>query len=188
MTVDDGGLMDVFARVARSLAAMDDVESTLQQVVDIASDVVPGADHAAVSLVMKRREVTTAASTDAVCDRIDEAQYETGQGPCLDAIWEQDVVLIDDLGEGERWPEFAKTPVSPGVRSMLSFRLFTTEDTAGALNLYATEPGAFGDESIRVGHVLAAHAAVALEHAQEVEGLQGASPAARSSARRRASS
>jgi transcriptional regulator with GAF, ATPase, and Fis domain len=172
VTVDDGDLMDVFAHVARSLAAMDDVQKTLQQIVDIAADVVPGADHAAVSLVMRRREVQTTASTDDVCDRIDQAQYETGQGPCLEAIWNQEVVKIGDLAHGDRWPEFAKTPVSLGIRSMLSFRLFTDEDTAGALNLYAAAPVAFSDESIRVGHVLAAHAAVGLEHAQEVAGLE----------------
>jgi hypothetical protein len=129
VTVDDGDVIDVFARVARSLAAMDDVQNTLQQIVDIAADVMPGADHAAVSLVMRRREVQTPASTDEVCNKIDQAQYDTGQGPCLDAIWEQEVVKIDDLAQGDRWPEFAKTPVSLGIRSMLSFRLFTDEDT-----------------------------------------------------------
>ena len=55
---------------------------------------------------------------------------------------------------------------------MLSFRLFTDDDATGALNLYATSPAAFGDEAVQVGHVLAAHAAVALDHAQEVEGLE----------------
>ena len=173
MTQDQNELIDVFAQVARSLASMDTVESTLQQIVKIAADVVPGADHAGVSLVAKRREVRTAASTGEIVEKIDAAQYETGEGPRLGAIFEQEVVRIN-FHRDERCPEFRKTPLSLGINSMLSFRLFVEEDAAGALNLYAAAPDALDEESVRVGHVLAAHAAVALEHAQEVEGLERA--------------
>lgn len=174
MTQEQNELVDVFARVARSLAAMDDVQSTLQQIVDVAAEVVPGAAHAAVSLIVKRRKVETPASTSEIVEKIDAAQYDTGEGPCLDAIFEQEVVLIDDFDNDERWPAFRTTPLSLGIHTMLSFRLFVEQDTAGALNLYAATPGSFHDESVRVGHVLAAHAAIALEHAQEVEGLERA--------------
>lgn len=173
MKQDPNELIDVFAQVARSLASMDDVQGTLQQIVEIAADVVPGAEHAGVSLVVKRRDVQTPASTSEIVQKIDAAQYESGEGPCLDAIFEQEVVLVD-LDSDERWPEFRKTPLSVGINAVLAFRLFVEEDTAGALNLYAAAPGSLAEESVRVGRVLAAHAAVALEHAQEVERLERA--------------
>lgn len=174
MANDENDLMDIFADVARSLAGMEDAQTTLQKIVDIAVAIVPGADQAAVSLIVRRRDVTTPASTGQVAEAIDAAQYETGEGPCLDAIWDQEVVQIDDLADDARWPHFRSRPVELGIRSMMCFRLFVEDDTAGALNLYGAEPSAFTEESRRIGHVLAAHAAVALDHAQEVEGLERA--------------
>ena len=45
---------------------------------------------------------------------------------------------------------------------MLSFRLFLTEQNRAALNLYATRPGAFTDQSTATGAVFAAYASMAL--------------------------
>ena len=45
---------------------------------------------------------------------------------------------------------------------MLSFRLFLTEQSRAALNLYATRAGAFTDQSSATGAVFAAYASMAL--------------------------
>ena len=51
-----------------------------------------------------------------------------------------------------RWPLFARAIVhQTPVRSMLSFRLFLTEQNRAALNLYATKPGGFTDQSTADG-------------------------------------
>lgn len=172
--MDDSVTIGMFAEVARSLAEQTGRRDTLRRIVDLATQTVPGAQYAAVSLVESRRKVATVTYTEDICCRVDEVQYETGQGPCLDAIFERDTVLINDLtGTGE-WPEFADRAVALGVRSMLSFRLFVEGDTAGALNLYSLDTGAFSETSIATGGVFAAHAAVAWDHAKEVEGLQRA--------------
>lgn len=171
--------IDVFAEVARSLAEQEDLASTLDRIVRLAVETVPGAEFAAVSMIRRRREVETVAATDDVCRRVDEVQYSTGQGPCLRAIWEQEVVRIDDLSGTTDWPGFAGRAVALGISSMLCFRLFVEDDTSGAVNLYARRAGAFDEQSERVGHVFAAHAAVAWDHARQVDGL---SEAARSRA------
>jgi len=47
-------------------------------------------------------------------------QYQTGQGPCLDAIFEDVTYLIDDLTGDERWPPFSRRAArQTGVRRML---------------------------------------------------------------------
>lgn len=166
--------IDVFAEVARSLAEHDDLESILQRIVEIAVQTVPGAEFATVSVVRARKHVETVAATDEVCWRVDRVQYETGEGPCLDAIWEDETVKIDDLVDTGRWPQFSDRAAEIGIRSMLSFRLFLQEDTMGALNLYAGKPASFADESVHLGSVFAAHAAVAWDHAKEADGLQAA--------------
>jgi hypothetical protein len=83
--------------------------------------------------------VKTVAPTDVVPTLVDAIQYETGEGPCLTAIYEHATYLIDDLADDRRWPVCSgrRAVEETGVRCMLSFRLFLRSDTIGALNLYS---------------------------------------------------
>lgn len=166
--------MEVLAEVARSLAGESSLESTLQRIVDQAVRTVHGAEYASVSLVRARREVRTMVATDDVGWRVDEIQYDLGEGPCLDAIWEAESVLVNDLAATDRWPQFSARAAEAGVCSILAFRLFVHEDRIGALNLYASTPHSFTDACPHLGAVFAAHAAVAWDHARKVEGLRAA--------------
>lgn len=154
-------LAEAFADIARALLADKTLEETLQRVSRLAVDVVHGCDHAGISVIEGRRITTTAASDD-VAVSVDKIQYETDQGPCLDAIRDDEVLRADDLSQEDRWPEFARQAAETGVRSLLAFRLFADGETMGALNLYSKERAAFDDEAMRVGTILAAHAAVAM--------------------------
>lgn len=58
--------------------------------------------------------------------------------------------------------------------SIVSYRLFTAEDTLGAMNLYSLRTDAFDTEDIHNGGALAAHVAVALAEAQNVTHLETA--------------
>jgi len=167
-------LAETFAQVARSLVAEPDVQHTLQRIVDLAVETLDGCDHAGISLVEGRSISTPAASND-VPGTVDAIQYETDQGPCLDAIRRQEVFQVDCLSEDQRWPDFSpRAARETGVESMLSFRLFVDEDTMGALNLYSRRDGAFDEEAGAIGSVFAAHAAVALTTAQHEEQLEQA--------------
>jgi GAF domain-containing protein len=55
------------------------------------------------------------------------------------------------------------------VLSILSFRLFVSGDTLGALNFYSRRRDAFGDEPRSAGSLLAAHAALVMAQAREQE-------------------
>jgi GAF domain-containing protein len=166
--------IDVFAQLARSLAVPDSLDGVLQCIVEMARPTVPGAEFAGISLVTAHKELQTVAATDDICTQVDRMQYETGEGPCLDATWEQDTVKVDDLKETDRWPTFSYRAASLGIRSVLAFRLFVREDGLGALNLYARAQRSFSDESVHLGEVFATHAAVAWDHAKETNGLQNA--------------
>ena len=60
------------------------------------------------------------------------------------------------------------------MRSALSFKLYTSQRNAGALNIFSFEPEAFGPEDEGVGQVLAAHAAAAILASRQGEQLQSA--------------
>jgi transcriptional regulator with GAF, ATPase, and Fis domain len=156
-----------FAAVARALQAEPTVERTLARVAELAVSVIDGCDHAGITVVRRGRPETVAASDD-VPARVDAIQYQTREGPCLDAIRQEHTYRSHDLAAETRWPHFAPRAAEQGeVRSMLAYRLFTDEDTLGALNLYAREPKSFDDDVLPVGAVFAAHAALAFAQARE---------------------
>jgi hypothetical protein len=167
------GLATEFAAVARALESAPSVEATLQRVVEIARLIVPGCHHAGIT-VLRRGKPETPAATDEVSGEVDKVQYETGEGPCLSAIVKQHTFRTGDLAEETRWPRFSRPAVErTGVRSVLAYRLFTSEDTFGALNLYSRERDAFDDDAVGVGTILAAHAALAFARAREREQISG---------------
>jgi GAF domain-containing protein len=165
-------LGDAMSRVARQLQEEHgDVEGTLQAITASAVATVPHATQCGISYVIGRHRVEPRASSGDLPRQVDELQSRLGQGPCLDAVWEQEVVRVDDVGADERWPEFAREAAALGVGSMMCFQLFVSGDQLGAMNLYSGAAGAFDDESEQIGLMLAGHAAVALagaEHEQEL--------------------
>jgi GAF domain-containing protein len=160
--------------VARLLERENQVETTLEAIVRAAVDTVPGSTYASISATRRRREVTTLASTHATARAVDAAQYETGQGPCLDSLFEQETVRLPDMATETRWPEFTRAASELGVHSMLSVQLFVDGDDLGALNLHSDHVDAFDDESEHVALLFAAHAAVAMARAQERHNLRQA--------------
>jgi transcriptional regulator with GAF, ATPase, and Fis domain len=172
--VSDRPTNETFAEVARALLAEKDVQHTLQRIVDLAVETIDGCDFAGITF-MRDSTVSTPAATGDVPVRVDAIQYETGEGPCLDAIREHEVFVTGDLGAEARWPRFShRAHDETGVTSMLCFRLFVDGDTLGALNLYSKAEDAFDDDARAVGLVFAAHAAVALSSAMHDEQMDEA--------------
>ncbi len=156
------------ADVARELQGENSPRETWQRIVDLAVQQLEHCEYAAISLVRPNNRVDTPASSHPVTLKVDAIQYDTGQGPCLDAIREAEVFTTGDLGEERRWPAFAHQAVAEtGIRSMLCFRLFVQQETLGALNLYARGVDAFDDHDRVIGSLFAAHAALAMSSAEQ---------------------
>jgi transcriptional regulator with GAF, ATPase, and Fis domain len=170
MTESDD-LATALSGLARSLEDEDTVESTLRGIVHAAVGTIPGAEHAGILTVERRREVRTSAATDEFVARVDEAQRETAQGPCMDALFEDRTVRVPEIATEERWPEFVPRAAELGVASMLSIQLYVADDNLGALNLYARHPHAFDEGSEFVGQLFGTHAAVAMSAAQKQDQL-----------------
>ena len=174
---DAGGLDDLAERLsdlARALQDEDSVDETLQAIADAAVGTVPGAQYAALSMVEHRRKIHTRAGTADVAYAVDRVQYETGEGPCLSAVYEHQTVSLPDMTTESRWPKFTGRTAELGVLSMLSFQLYVQQDNLGALNLYSEHKNAFDDDSEHIGLLFASHAAVAMSGAQQQEHLQKA--------------
>lgn len=153
------------------------------RVVRFAARAVPHTRDCALTLVRGRGRPITVAATGEVSRRVDDIQYETGEGPCLEAIKGHDVTRVADLATDRQWPEFASRCVAEtSVRSMFSLRLFLSTDDRAALNFYAPRPGAFDELDIAVGAMFAPFAALAVQNemkAVEIGHLQTALQASR---------
>lgn len=160
-SVGQDALAVQFAELARSLQRQADPEATLRDVVRAAVELIPGVEDGSISVVLGRRHVLSEAPSSELPRVVDALQEETGQGPCLDAVYEQHTVRVSDMHTERRWPLFAARAAAAGAGAMLSFQLYVEGDNLGALNLYARRAGALDDASEHVGRLFAAHAAVA---------------------------
>lgn len=163
---------DQLADAARSMQGWASTQLTLEKVVLVATEIIQGCDLVGISIV-HRGGIETPVGTNEKLNRIDELQFVLRQGPCFDALHMHEVVHSPDLADDGRWPTWGPLVAKEaGVASIVSYRLYTTQDTLGALNLYSTKLDAFDVDDIDNGHALAAHVGVALAASQNVEHLE----------------
>jgi hypothetical protein len=164
----------VFADIAEQLYDADSVDDVLLRIAEAAVSTVPGCRMASVTL-SERSGYRTAASTDPAATAVDQAQYKSHEGPCLDAV-DTPMVYAQSFPD-ERWPTLASGPTESGIQSTLTYRLAaassaTVDSGGGSLNTYGVIPYAFNDAAQEIGFILAAHASVAARAVDERSTLQ----------------
>jgi len=162
------------SELARSIQDETGLENTLTAIVHAAAETVPGADEASITAVTGRRELRTVAASGELAVAVDQAQYESAQGPCLSSLYEHQTERLSDMRDCPRWPDFAARASKLGTGSMLAAQLYVQGDNLGALNLHSRQPDAFNDESEQVALMFAGHAAVAFAGAQAQEHMEAA--------------
>jgi GAF domain-containing protein len=147
------------------LLTNESLETMLGHVADIAVRAIPACDAAGVT-VFERDQLTTAAASGLLVQRVDDHQYSTDEGPCLESLRTGETRRSASLEAETRWPEFRPAAVGEGVVSCLALPLVIgNHGTAGVLNLYSqNRPFEIADEEI--GRRFAAPASVAVANAR----------------------
>jgi hypothetical protein len=132
----------VFADIAEQLYNANSLDDVLSRIAEAAVLTIDGCRMASVTL-SGRSGHRTAASTDPAATAVDQVQYESNEGPCLDAV-DSPMVYAQSFPD-ERWPTLASRPTESGVQSALSYRLAaassaTAESDGGSLNSYGVIP------------------------------------------------
>jgi hypothetical protein len=155
-------------------------DSALRLAVALARSVVGGADGVSISL-RRRGMLSTVAATDETISQMDASQYETGEGPCVDASNEGHWFHAESLDDETRWPDFTPHALSLGIRSILSSPLRVQDRPVGALNIYARTPGVFTPSGQKMAALFATEASSILSGVETETGgehlslrLQGA--------------
>ncbi|GGL98758.1 transcription antitermination regulator [Streptomyces fumigatiscleroticus] len=160
-------LAETLTAAARQLHATATAHSTLDMAVRLAVLVVPGAEHAGISVRERDGQCRTLAWTD---ETVRAAEDRTGGRepyPDRDRLWSTPVVRVEDTeadGGGNVLSGL-------GLRSALSLRLRADRRRLTVLTVYARKPRAFDDSATRVGRLFTAHVSIALESATTREQL-----------------
>ena len=114
-------------------------------------------------------------ATDPVMARLDDLEFVTGEGPCLDAYWSRSPVLEPDLtgpGAAARWPWFAPEASVIGAGAAFAFPLQVDRMVFGVLSFYRRCRGGLGGRDLNTALGMAQSAAAAVlndvaEHSRE---------------------
>lgn len=142
-------------------ADRDVVDGALRLVVALARATVGGADGVSVSLRRHGRLATAAASDQTISD-MDADQYDTGEGPCVDASVAGRWFHASSLATETRWPAFTPRARALGINAILSSPLLTGDGPVGALNIYSRTAAAFTPADQSLASVFAAEASAIL--------------------------
>jgi GAF domain-containing protein len=160
--------MQALERLGQLSLRNQSMESLLQTVVELAKSAVPGTAESSVLLLVGDKP-TTPVYTSRLALELDESQYEHDYGPCLHAARTGDPVEVTDAKTETRWRKYMDAAVEHGYLSSLSLPLPIREGVAGALNIYAREPGAFDEDSRSIATKFAPYAAVAAGNLYEYQ-------------------
>jgi GAF domain-containing protein len=141
------------------------LSESLHQVSELATVALPQTDHVGITMMVDGK-LTTSIFTHPEVPEIDQAQYRTGEGPCVDAYKEGVPYIIESTREPGRWQAFRDSAERHGVLSTLSLPMVTHDGTIGAMNLYAESENAYESDDERVGLLFASQAAFLLANAQ----------------------
>lgn len=150
------------AELARTVASPRSLQEVFAGVTAAAKELIPGVDTAGVLLIAANNSFESLGGLDDLPRELDELQMRFDEGPCRQAALADVVVRTDDFRSEQRWPRFSPASVELGVLSGLSFKLYTADRTAGALNLFGFSANPWDEDAVTTGTVLAAHAASAI--------------------------
>ncbi|WP_332665627.1 GAF and ANTAR domain-containing protein [Aeromicrobium sp.] len=164
----------VFASLAESLADIEGVTETIDQIVSFAVEAID-TTYGGITLIKSGgRSFSTVGATHQSVIEADRIQYELRQGPCVDAAADAKIVVSSYLATDERWPNWGPKASALGFNSVLSAELHARGRRIGALNLYGTSEANFSPEDIALAALFARQGALALGYARSEEGLREA--------------
>jgi hypothetical protein len=109
---------------------------------------IAGVTGAGVLLMSGEVQRGSLSASDELSRLMEELQYTFGEGPCVDAFRQDQVVAEPDLADPltQRWLAFSPAALRAGVRAVFGFPLQVGTVRLGALNLYRDRPGPLSGE------------------------------------------
>jgi hypothetical protein len=149
---------DVVTRFAESMESAHCLEDLMSVLAQITTDVLPGVETCSFTRGDGGR-VYTVGSSDDVALALDEHQYSTLEGPCLQALDTGKRVEVRDYNSETQWGSFPKAALTHGVGSSISTPM---PGVSTVLNAYGSGPGSLGGSDAETLEVIAFAGTLAL--------------------------
>ena len=147
---------------ARTLGPIDGVGLTLVEGVGPARSAAEGKVGRVAGRSSTPLKVRTAAYSSDWVVEVDEVQYESGEGPCLNAIADGERHEVPNMETDDQYPSFSERATKEGVGSTLALPLKAGSEAIGAMNLYSRSKTPFDEELVQLAEAFAAQVAAAL--------------------------
>src|SRR5689334_3931436 len=118
--MSDSPLSESLAQLSRLFVGDSTIQETLDKVADLTLAAVPSADLVGITMLVEGRQ-RTAVFTDEAAPQIDQAPYDAGTGPCLDAFAEHRITEIPSTRAPGPWTELRAAAEQHGILSTISF-------------------------------------------------------------------
>ena len=144
---DDAFRHQVWTRLEPSLRESTSIDSYLQVAADMTADVIEVVGSYSLSTSLYENPITVASSYRAAWEA-DQVEFDTEDGPCVEALRTGAVLTGIDLATERRWPAWAAVATLLGFSSAAGIPAEISPEQRIALNLYAPAPQAFDDETL----------------------------------------
>ena len=158
----DGALAEGLAELSALMLSTPDIEGAIREAAVAVAGMLPGNPVAGVT-IRRGGDVTTVAATDTYTTVVDEIQYGTGLGPCLEAMETGIPVHVPDVTMEHRWGDYATRVMAHGVGSVYSHPFHGGGSVVGALNLYSPRAHVFDPQSQRMIALTSEHIGTLLD-------------------------
>jgi transcriptional regulator with GAF, ATPase, and Fis domain len=162
----DDAYVTTLEELARLLIEEASLTDLLSQVLELTSRAITASSAVSVTVVDDDGRYRTAAASTDEARWVDDAQYELGEGPCVEALETGEEHLLCDLTELERWARFRERALDLGFGCALAVPLRAGDQIVGALNVFAAEPDGLVEEDRAIARRIAAPAAATLANAR----------------------
>jgi GAF domain-containing protein len=153
-----------FAELGKMVLGNQSVDETLRHVAELVRQTLPMIDEVSVTL-MNDETAETVVFTGPLAVHLDERQYKSGFGPCLDAALSGETIIVDMSADHSPYPDFASACRRSGITHTASVGLPIPQQVVGALNLYSSAPDPPDEKSMAWVQGFAVYAGVALTNA-----------------------
>jgi hypothetical protein len=144
---DEAFRHQVWTRLEPSLRQSTTIDSYLQAATDMTAEVIEVVGSYSFSTSLYG-DLLTVGTSDRAAWEADQVEFDTEDGPCVEALRTGAVFNAIDLTEERRWPAWTAVATLLGFKSAAGIPGEISPGHRIALNLYAATPQAFDDETL----------------------------------------
>lgn len=148
-----------YASLSKLVYADQPVAETLERLALLAKEVLLETPDVSLTL-MEGKRAFTAAFAGPLALELDEHQYESNRGPCLDAAVYGETIHLTMGSTDQPYPDLRHRAQQRGVTHTLSIGLSTGDQVTGAMNIYNTTGRPFSVDSDRIARTFAVCAGI----------------------------